>query len=144
MWTVRLIRDMRLTLFIPILHYLSSLFLLLWYTLWPILMSPHFLVTPQGGRVSSGCNLVPSQIYTVGKMYCFFFTLFLVFVSQGCITSHINPAEFVGAILRLNVIYLTYLRAFFKTTDLCVSTRLQSSLCLIHNLLCHDDAVTFI
>lgn len=85
-----------------------------------------------------------SNLHSGKNVLFFFFTLFLVFVSQGCITSHINPAEFVGAILRLNVIYLTYLRAFFKTTDLCVSTRLQSSLCLIHNLLCHDDAVTFI
>lgn len=93
-----------------------------------------------------------SNLHSRCKTKCIvFFTLFLVCVSFGCITSHINPAEFVVTILCLNIIYLTYLWASLKRLTsvcphvfnlLCVYS--CECLCLIYNLLCHDDAVTLI
>lgn len=126
-------------LFISILHYRSSLSSSVIYMMTYIkkisLLTSLLHHKGAGSLQVSTLNWLQfgpkSNLHSRCKTKCIvFFTLFLVCVSQGCITSHVNPAEFVVTILCLNIIYLTYLRAFFKTTDLGVSTRLQSSLCL--------------
>lgn len=89
-------------------------------------------------------------------MYCFL--LYSLYVCQGCIMSLINPAEFVDTILCLNIFQLLMNYIFswhiwehsLKRLN-CVSTSwiffvsvLVSVGVLFLNLLCHDDALTFI
>lgn len=147
-------------LFISILHYHSSLSSSVIYMMTYIkkisLLTSLLHHKGAGSLQVSTLNWLQfgpkSNLHSRCKTKCIvFFTLFLVCVSFGCITSHINPAEFVVTILCLNIIYLTYLWASLKRLTsvcphvfnlLCVYS--CECLCLIYNLLCHDDAVTFI
>lgn len=80
---------------------------------------------------------------------------FFYFIPCMCVTRMHNvthqPCRVWCHILCLNIIYLTYLRASLKRLTsvcphvfnlLCVYS--CECLCLIYNLLCHDDAVAFI